>query len=153
MIRRLLRRVPAGVASGPFEFAVALGYLLTALHLLTNDKEYDQVRRVLFPSGGLFAWCLVLVVSTTSVIAGQLLQRRFLWGGLRLERYGLLGVAAALGAYVWAVWDYTSGLSTAVETVGATFVACLYKSAIIGTALDGARLLAKRKRGPDRDDG
>lgn len=135
--RRLLDRVPAGLAVGIFEAAVAVGYLVSVIHVATNRLEYRQVSVALFPSGGLPEWLWFTGASCALTLAGLMLVAHRPVAGLQIERSGLLGLSASLVTYVFSVWDHTSGLSTAVETVGATLIACLFKVVTIGVALEG----------------
>lgn len=137
--RWLQRKIPAGIAAGPFEFAVAVGYLVVAVRILVDGRVYETLKVALFPHGGLMAWTLLLLASTTAIVAGQLMSARSPLSGLGLERAGLIFLACDLAGYLYAVWARTGGVSAAVETVGATLLACLYKAAMINTALYSSR--------------
>ena len=144
--RKLLNKIPVGIAAGPFEFAVAVGYFATVLQVLTNPLQRRLVSRELFPGGGLTLWLVTALVSTVFTIIGQLIVAYHPKVGLNLERFGLMGIAAIVGSYIWLVWDHLGDLSLVLETDGATFLACVYKVIVIGVALEGMT----RRNGKDR---
>lgn len=137
--RWLSSYVPAGVASGPFEFAVAIGYLIASVRILADRAVFAHFEQLLFPDGGFLAWVLLLLASSAMIIFGQLTAASRVPLGLHCERLGLVSLSVALIGYLYAVWSTSGGVSVAVETVGATLLACLYKSAQIHTALEGMR--------------
>jgi hypothetical protein len=149
--RSVLRRVPAGVATGPFEFAIAVGYLITGVRLFADPRFYAAIRAPLFPSGGAAYWGALLLVGSVSTIAGQLFAARDPLRGLLAERAGLLVLSAAIVVYLYASWDHSGSLSVAVETAGATLAACLFKAGTIRIATDGIALQAKRAAYRDGD--
>lgn len=131
--------MPVGIAIGPFEFAIAVGYLLAGIRILTDSAAYAQIKAALFPSGGLLAWLVLLISASALIIVGQTVTVRWTIPGMHIERLGLISLSVALIGYVYAVWVRTGGVSIALETVGAIVLACLFKAATINTALEGAR--------------
>jgi len=134
--RHITEALPPGVAGAPFEAALALGYLATVLNVIANRALYALVTRGLFPGGGAILWLAFTGVSCVTILLGLLLFERFAYAALLIERVGLAALSAALLAYFWAVWTHSGGISTAVETTGATLIACIYRAITIGVALE-----------------
>lgn len=143
--RKIIDVVPIGIAAGPFEAAVAVGYFATVVQVLTNSKERSLLSFELFPGGGLTLWLVTALVAAVITVLGQLLISTRTRLGLNLERLGLLGIAAIIASYIWLLWAHLGRGSVAVETNGATLVACLYKILTIGAALDGLSESSSRK--------
>lgn len=142
-LRRLLvRRLPAGIASAPFEFMLLAAYTLISGNYLvelirtgTNDPTLKLV--LPFTPLELTAWAAMLFIGALCTVVGLLTISRKPIIGLQAERAGLSLAGCMIAVYTVGVIDlvgFKFNLSIVLTTLELSAFA--YKVAVIGQALE-----------------
>jgi hypothetical protein len=154
LARYMLKKLPVGIATGPFEFAFMAAYALLSgkylFDIASGSGLADTVTLASLPLQGvvLDSWLAILFVSTVVTCVGLLSAGYKPLVGMRLERSGLCGAGAMILVYLLELVNrsgFSVGLGTA--TIALELLAVLYRVVLLGQALD---ILTEPKKGAPR---
>lgn len=152
--RFVIKWLPAGIATAPFEFAFFIAYALAAGKYLLDTLLYghgrDAAALAALPLKGaeLTGWLIVLLVGSLFVCSGLVLTGKHPFVGLSLERAGLIGGGTAIGVYLVQIISSQHGFSFSIGlfTVVVELLAVLYRTLLVGQVLD--RITRKARTRP-----